>query len=76
MKRQPPDEDVEVIGEDELTRLLKHRFHGDPSEAIRQWADGSNADKFRDELARIAAECDDVLKSHNLPAALRPLDLS
>lgn len=76
MKRRLNKEDVEVIGEDELTRLIKHRFHGDPSEAIRRWADESNANKFRDELARIAAECDDVLKSHSFPAASERVGIS
>ncbi|MEH6696814.1 MAG: metalloregulator ArsR/SmtB family transcription factor [Hyphomonas sp.] len=76
MKRRLNKEDVEVIGEDELTRLIKHRFHGDPSEAIRRWADDSNANKFRDELARIAAECDDVLKSHSFPAAIERVGIS
>jgi hypothetical protein len=76
MKRRLNQEDVEVIGEDELTRLLKHRFHGDPSEAIRQFAGEPGANSFRDALARISAGCDAVLESYSLPAACEHVGVS
>lgn len=60
---------AEDIGGDEITRLIRRTYEGEPADVLQWFAELNAPDKFEKFVATLVAECDAVLSASGWPAS-------